>query len=59
MKKERIIRYFLVGLVFLFGFTCLGIYFQIHHWSRYVFFLLGHFTILYPALEYWNEALKK
>ena len=57
--KEQLVRYFIVGIVFIVGFTCVGVYFQIHHWIRWVFFAVGYVIIIYPALEYWNEKLKK
>jgi len=56
---KNIVRIILVGLVFNLGFCSIGIYFQLNHWLRWVFFAVGFFTICYPVLEYWNEKLKK
>lgn len=58
MKIEKIIRYFLVGLVFIIGFSCLGVYFKLEHWIKWIFFAVGYVLIILPALDYWNEKLK-
>jgi len=56
--KEKIVRIILVGFVFLLGFVCLSVHFQLHHWFRWAFFLVGYILILSPAIDYWNEKLK-
>jgi len=57
--KEKAVRFFIVGILFVVGFTCIGVYFQLHNWYRWVFFAIGYIVILNPAIEYWNETLKK
>lgn len=56
--KEKIVRYIIVGFIFLMSMVFMGAFFKTQHWLRWLFFTVAYIGLLRPALEYWNEKLK-